>query len=653
MLWRCGGSLFVLFDSPRDVRRHAVDPRAFRAQMAQRRESGHVRGAEVLELQAGSARIVSDRLLELTDLGAGEATFNSDAARRRVAHDRDPNGHTAMQCECRATHPKSGEATAAESKPPPSRHVASRVWHYDAAVQTAARFEQLLTDLSTRFSGVSIERIDAEIDGALEALVHFLATDRASFLELLPNDASVALTHSWAMPGFAPAPIAPSVGLAFSWYHGQLRAGTVLRFERLPDQLPGDALAERAYTLALPMRSHIAVPLLVDGRFVCALVTAMAHCERSFSDEEVGRVRIVGQILANAIYRRNLERELRDSVDEVRSLQQQLEAENEYLRDAIAPNVGFEEIAGKSRALREVLDQAAQVAATSTAVLLLGETGTGKELLARAIHARSKRGDRPLVKVNCAALPASLVESELFGHEKGAFTGATSAKPGRFELADGGTLFLDEVGELSPDVQAKLLRVLQDGEFERVGAVRTRKVDVRLIAATNRELERAAADGSFRRDLYYRLSVFPIHLPALRDRAEDIPMLVWELIQRRQDELGRRIERVSEAAMRALCRYAWPGNIRELSNVLERALILTQGPTLELDAFIASQQSVPELSDRADAIERAHFLRVLERCGWRITGHGNAAELLGLRPSTLRSRLKKLGVARPGEIASH
>ncbi|MFI5314770.1 MAG: sigma 54-interacting transcriptional regulator [Myxococcota bacterium] len=520
-------------------------------------------------------------------------------------------------------------------------------------MESAARFERLLADLSARFSGVSCERVDAEIDGALEALVTFLGTDRASFAELLPDGASLAVTHSWARPGFTPAPLEGVVGAGLSWYHGRLRAGDVLRFERLPDDLPSEAVAERAYALALPLRSHVAVPLLVGGHWVCALVTAMAERERAFSDAEVERIRIVGQILANAIFRRNLELDLRDSVREVRRLQQRLEAENEYLRDAIGAEVGFDEIAGKSRALREVLEQAAQVAGTSTPVLLLGETGTGKELVAHAIHARSRRDDRPLIKVNCAALPASLIESELFGHEKGAFTGATSAKAGRFELADGGTLFLDEVGELPPEVQAKLLRVLQEGEFERVGAVRTRKVDVRVIAATNRELERAMADGSFRKDLYYRISPFPIRLPPLRERREDIPLLVWDLIHRRQHELGRRIEHISEDAMRALCRYSWPGNIRELGNVIERALILSQGSTLQLDAFIASQEAAPEISDRAAAVERAHFVRVLERCGWRITGHGNAAESLGLRPSTLRSRLKKLGVVRPASIAPH
>ena len=217
-------------------------------------------------------------------------------------------------------------------------------------------------------------------------------------------------------------------------------------------------------------------------------------------------------------------------------------------------------------------------------MLLLGETGTGKELVASAIHARSPRRDARSIKVNCAALPPSLIESELFGHEKGAFTGATSQRSGRFELADGGTLFLDEIGELPLEIQAKLLRVLESGEFERVGAVRTRKVDVRIIAATNRDLEQEMNAGRFRRDLFYRLSAFPIRLPALRERREDIPILVWELIHRRQSQLGRRIERVPERAMQQLVRYAWPGNVRELGNVIERALILSPGPVLRLDA---------------------------------------------------------------------
>ena len=514
-------------------------------------------------------------------------------------------------------------------------------------MQEALGFESLLIDLSLRISAASVDEIDGAIDETLAALIEFLGTDRASLIELLPESGSIAVTHSHARSGISIAPIATPTE-QFAWYHEKLVRGETLCLERLPDELPPGAAAERAYAIALPMLSHIAVPLSVGGRWVCALLTATAQAYRSWSERDVERVRIVGQLLASALHRRNVERELRESLAEVRQLQEHLEAENQYLREAIEIEAGFEQLIGRSAAIRSVLEQVSLVAPTSTAVLLLGETGTGKELLARAIHARSKRCERSLVKVNCAAIPASLVESELFGHEKGAFTGATSSKPGRFELADGGTLFLDEVGELPLEVQAKLLRVLQDGEFERLGATTTRRVDVRVIAATNRNLESARAEGSFREDLYYRLSTFPIRVPPLRDRREDIPLLVWDWIQRRQSELGRHIERVPERAMQALVRYPWPGNVRELGNVIERAMILSPGSVLQLDAVFEATATAPaQAAERIEAVERAHFEQVLERCGWRINGPGNAAEILGMHPNTLRSRLKKLGIMRP------
>jgi len=247
--------------------------------------------------------------------------------------------------------------------------------------------------------------------------------------------------------------------------------------------------------------------------------------------------------------------------------------------------------------------------------------------------------------VNCAALPPSLIESELFGHEKGAFTGATAARSGRFQLADGGTLFLDEIGELPLELQPKLLRVLQAGEFERVGGTRTHKVDARIVAATNRDLPRAIAEGRFREDLYYRLAVFPILAPALRERREDIPLLVWSIIERRQLDLGRHIERVPKRVMDALVSYGWPGNVRELENVIERALILSTGPTLHVEEPLAA--ATRPVADRLETVERQHILRVLDRCGWRIHGRDNAAALLGLHPSTLRSRMQKLSIRRP------
>jgi transcriptional regulator with GAF, ATPase, and Fis domain len=289
------------------------------------------------------------------------------------------------------------------------------------------------------------------------------------------------------------------------------------------------------------------------------------------------------------------------------------------------------------------------VAPTDSTVLLLGETGTGKEMLARAIHRLSGRRERLLVAVNCAALPASLVESELFGREKGAYTGALSRQAGRFELADRSTLFLDEVGELPLDLQAKLLRVLEAGEFERLGSPRTLRVDVRIVAATNRDLAAAVAGGTFRKDLFYRLSVFPIRIPPLRERPEDIPALVWAVATELGEKMGRRIDTVPKAVLERLQRYGWPGNVRELRNLVERALILGSGPVLDVSLPSDPEPSLPEggVELTLDEAERHHILRTLTATQWRIRGQGGAAERLGVHEATLRSRMKKLGIARP------
>ncbi|MGA2451367.1 MAG: sigma 54-interacting transcriptional regulator [Polyangiaceae bacterium] len=351
-----------------------------------------------------------------------------------------------------------------------------------------------------------------------------------------------------------------------------------------------------------------------------------------------------------------------------------LEEQNLYLREEIKSTHNFDEIIGESPALLSVLENVQHVAGTGASVLIQGETGTGKELIARAIHSRSTRRDRPLIKINCAALPAGLVESELFGHERGAFSGAIAKRIGRFELANGGTIFLDEVGELFPDVQAKLLRVLQEREFERVGGNATIKVDARVIAATNRDLPRAIAEGKFRQDLFYRLSVFPITLPPLRDRATDIPLLVHFLVMKSAVRVGKRIESVNSETMGRLVAYAWPGNVRELENVVERAVILSRSPVLEIDqkllphapmstpptriheggASPLSSSSPDEARNAATGasmsladIERAHILDVLSRTGGIIEGERGAAKILALHPNTLRGRIKKLGIARP------
>jgi DNA-binding NtrC family response regulator len=358
---------------------------------------------------------------------------------------------------------------------------------------------------------------------------------------------------------------------------------------------------------------------------------------------------------------RETEEALRHSLEELRQLKARLLAENRFLRQEAGLDAAEVDLIGRSSALSRVLQQVDLVAVTSSTVLIGGETGTGKELVARAIHQHSPRRQELFVAVNCAALPGTLVESELFGHEKGAFTGAIARRIGRFEQADGGTLFLDEVGELPLEAQAKMLRVLQSGEFERVGGGRPLKTDVRIIAASNRNLEQAVRAGQFRSDLYHRLAIFPIHLPPLRERREDIPLLAAYLVTRKARGLGRKMDPLSPAVLDRLTRYDWPGNIRELENVLERAIILSPGAALELDAIQLGpvRRPVPALDgsaralgpaaadDTLQALERAHILQICQAAGWKIKGPDGAARRLGLNPGTLYARMKKLGIQRP------
>jgi len=348
--------------------------------------------------------------------------------------------------------------------------------------------------------------------------------------------------------------------------------------------------------------------------------------------------------------------------EEVEQLRDRLAAENVYLQEEIQREHNFEEIIGQSPAILEVLRLVETVAKTQATVLILGETGTGKELIARAIHNKSPRRDRPLVKVNCSAISAGLVESELFGHVKGAFTGASSARMGRFEVANGGTIFLGEVGELPLETQVKLLRVLQEREIERVGDNSPIKVDVRVIAATNRDLQEEVAAGRFRADLYYRLNVFPMVVPPLRDRADDVELLTHYFAERFAREFGKEIEAISRTSMSRLRNYDWPGNVRELSNMIERAVVLANGPVLNLNEgyFPAAEQPVSgsmpaspaQEADGADDqtlenVLRNHIVATLEKARWVIEGPDGAATLLGTSPSTLRHRMGKLGIRRP------
>ena len=386
-----------------------------------------------------------------------------------------------------------------------------------------------------------------------------------------------------------------------------------------------EALGEREYARRTGLSSMLACRSRSADRCTCALVLSSYQRHREWHAPVQDRARLLAEIIGNALQRSRQEAALRSSLAEIQRLNSRLTADNVCLKEDIKTFHDFDEIVGESDVMRDALERLAQVAPLNCSVLLLGETGTGKELFARALHERSRRRSRALVRVNCAALPPSLIESELFGHEKGAFTGAVSLRQGRFELADGGTIFLDEIGDLPLDMQGKLLRVLQEGEFERVGSSRTRRVDVRVIAATHHDLETAVAEGAFRADLYYRLSVFPIHVPPLRDRREDIPSLVWFFIHHHQRELGRRITKVPNQVMTALGNHDWPGNVRELENVVERALIRSSGDTLQLDVSLGDkprsdrQLSATDSGRRAAGVHRtgAPAMRMAHQRQWQ------------------------------------
>ncbi|HEY7220219.1 MAG TPA: sigma 54-interacting transcriptional regulator [Candidatus Binatia bacterium] len=393
------------------------------------------------------------------------------------------------------------------------------------------------------------------------------------------------------------------------------------------------------------LKSGYVLPLISHGRPLGTLVVASMR-EENFPQRDAELLRNVANQIAIAVenslaYRREVERA------------NQLSEEKLYLQDEIRTEYNFEEIIGESSALKGILEELQTVAPTDSTILILGETGTGKELIARAIHHLSARRERTLVKVNCAAIPTGLLESELFGHEKGAFTGAIAQRQGRFELAHRGTLFLDEVGDISLDLQPKLLRVLQEQEFERLGSARTIHVDVRLVAATNADLAQKVAENQFRRDLYYRLNVFPILLPPLRERRQDIPLLVRYFAQKYARRMKKPIDTIPTKAMSALTEYHWPGNVRELENFIERAVILSRGADLQLPLAELKQRTKTPLLQSSNALatlehaERDHIMRALSETNWTIGGPTGAAVRLGMKRTTLQSRMKKLGIARP------
>ncbi len=512
--------------------------------------------------------------------------------------------------------------------------------------------ERLVAELSSELCATDPDDLDAQIETILPRIGEAVQADSVALIADGVGD-SERRTYRYApaMDG-ADAETATPVQSPALWEHLEVDAEPLL-LERIPADLPQTLLTPELldHLRREPVQSAAIVPVSIATERTCVL--ALENREyRTWPPALVTQLRLCAEVVATALYRRRQATSLRAMQ---RELERSVSHENEdlpsrhsaFARASAHAVDRFNEIVGESRALRAALRQVQEVAGTRTTVLLRGETGTGKELFARAIHTRSPRRANAFVVVNCAALPPSLIESELFGHTRGAFTGAVTTRQGRFELAHRGTLFLDEIGDLPLDLQTKLLRVLQEGTFERLGSSQPQKVDVRIIAATHRDLRRMIGEGSFREDLYYRLSVFPIRLPPLRERREAISKLVWHIIQKHQRATHHQIRQVPDKVMEELKRRPWPGNIRELENVIEGALIHSTDDVLTLlDDNGEVEAAPPEDASTLSAVERTHIQEVLRACGWRINGAGNAAERLGLHPNTLRFRMKKLGIVR-------
>ncbi len=505
------------------------------------------------------------------------------------------------------------------------------------------RFEAIIADMAATFVNLPAKEVDDHIESALHQLVEFLGFDRATLLQE-PNDSGFFEgTHCWARPGYDRRVEYHINDL--SWIYNFLtqkkRPVMVVR----PADLPAEAEQDKRFMKLNNIKSIVVLPLLAGGTFEGHVAFGSFRVERSFPEDMVNRLLLVCTIFSNALRRRNDELKLKQALNEIRKLKEQVEVENLLLQKEIRTLQGLDRIIGKSESIRKMLQQINQVARTDSTVLILGETGTGKDLAAWAIHEYSPRKDRKLVCVNCAGLPPSIIENELFGHEQGAFTGAVSKQLGRFEVADNSTIFLDEIGDLPLNVQAKLLRVLEDGRFERLGSHRTIEVNVRVVAATNRDLAKSVKNGTFREDLYYRLNVFPILVPPLRNRMEDIPLLVEAYASEFSRRFGKKLESISLKDLKSLEGYSWPGNVRELRNVVERSVILAQTVVLRIkvpESPVSEDVSPLTLQE----IERRHIMDVLQQTRWRVSGHKGAAAILDIHPKTLQSRMRKLGIRR-------
>ncbi len=521
-----------------------------------------------------------------------------------------------------------------------------------------SEFERLLSEISATYINITIEGLENVLRDDFRRLTQALGFDtcilymsdepQGTFTKITPlvwfvdeNKDSNLLMVQWLKQN----PTVDSGNFCYSferWYRGESVAWVGF------DNCPAEASQEKLSSKELGLKSCLSIPLSFAGHISGVIAVATFPVRRTWPDDLVSRLRLLGEVFINALMRKKSEEKLQKALSEIKQLKERFEADYLYLREEIKG--GHQAVVGRSNALENILLKVKQVAPTNATVLILGETGTGKGLIARAIHDHSTRRERPLMQVNCAALAPSIIESELFGHEKGAFTGAAARRLGRFEAAKGTTLFLDEIGDLPMELQPKLLRVLEEGEFERVGGNTTIHTDIRLIAATSRELEKEVSAGRFRSDLWYRLNIFPIFVPPLRERLDDIPLLLEHFLEKYRKWMGQGIKRVPDETVNSLMSYSWPGNVRELSNVIERALITSTDGTLCIEipqSHLKSNRKGHNLRQLIESIEREKIIKALEESNWVIEGKNGAASLLNLTPSTLRYQAKKLRIKRP------
>ncbi len=506
------------------------------------------------------------------------------------------------------------------------------------ALQEQLAFERFVAELTGQFLNVPVEQFADVIRDGLRRVGEQFDLDR-SVCYTIDASGQPAEFATWTRPG-APSPAATRFPSAIE----RIRAGLTATFSTLAEIPDG---ADRESYEALGVKSAVKMPLWAEGRVAGLVSFHMVRTEREWTPAVTHQLAVIASVLGEVLARQRRDEALWAGALEAKRLKEQLQIENVYLRKDTRERLGQTRVVGRSPAMLRVLEQIEQVAATDATVLLLGETGTGKELFANEIHERGPRQGRAMVRVNCGSIPVTLIESELFGREKGAFTGALARQVGRFELANHSTIFLDEIGDLPPDVQVKLLRVLETRQIERLGSPRPVAVDTRIIAATHRDLEQLIGENAFREDLYYRLNVFPIQVPPLRERVQDIPLLVWRFVEEFSKAFGKRVDAIDKDNLAALQRYSWPGNIRELRNVVERAMIVATTPRLTIPLPLASAASAKRSSRLVD-VEKEHIRGVLESTAWRVRGAGGAAERLGLKPTTLETRMAKLGVRRPG-----